>query len=535
LAALANRRGDPAAALGFARHALSIDTYDPGANYQFGLASAAVRHRADAKDAFSLAALSPEWRSAADTELAKEYLREKLYDRALASAKESLVNNTLNLDALQLCACAQRLRGNPAGANAASAALLELDPLSHFARFERYLNGKARPKDFTALVRNELPHETFLELAAWYHGVGLDTDAAKVLDLAPPTSDVLYWLAYLRRDTNQLARAEAASPEFVFPFRPDAIPVFEWAAQQRPAWQPNYFLALIRWHLGEMAEARQLLAGWDDEPHFAPFYGTRAQLANVDAVKDLQRAAQLDPAQWRYGAMLARHYLKHDDPAAALTVAADYARRFPANDTLALLRAKSLLQTGQHQAAAELLSSLHVLPAEGTTEARALFHEAFLLWAVERFQSGAFDDALRLVATARQWPENLGAGKPYPVDVDERLEDLFTAQCQLARKDPDAARQALDKILAIPARAKGQGTGDLFRALALKQSGRASEAEQLFKEWQGRDPGTDLAKWGAELFTGHSAPLPPSLKALDCRVLAGITSLGQHPETLPGR
>jgi tetratricopeptide (TPR) repeat protein len=535
LAALANRRADPAAALGLARRALSIDTYEPGANYQFGLASAAVGRLADAKDAFSLAALSPGWRSAADTELAKEYLREKLYDRALAAAKESLVNNTHNLDALQLCACAQRLQGDAAGADAALAALLELDPLNHFARFERYLRGKVRPNEFTALIRNELPYETFLELAAWYHGVGLDTDAAKVLDLAPPTAEVLYWLAYLRRDLSLLAHAEAASPEFVFPFRPEAIPVFEWAAQQRPAWQPSYFLALIRWHLDEQPKARQLLSACGDEPLFAPFYATRAQLANADGAKDLQRAAQLDPAQWRYGVMLARHYLKHDDSAAALAVAADYARRFPANDTLALLRAKSLLLTGQHQAAAEFLSSLHVLPAEGTTEARALFHEAFLLWAVQRLQSGAFDDALRLVGTAREWPENLGAGKPYDADIDERLEDWFIAQCQFARKAPDAAHQALEKILAIPAHIRGQGTGDLIRALALKQSWRPVEAEQFLKDWQTRDAGTDLAKWGAELFADHPAPLPQSLKDLDCRVLAGIASVRLHPEMLPGK
>ena len=59
LAALANRRADPAAALHFVRRALSIDTYDPGANYQFGLASAALGHRADARDGFSLAAPWP--------------------------------------------------------------------------------------------------------------------------------------------------------------------------------------------------------------------------------------------------------------------------------------------------------------------------------------------------------------------------------------------------------------------------------------------------------------------------------------------
>jgi hypothetical protein len=535
LAALANRRADPAAALGLARRALSIDSYEPGANYQFGLASAAMGRLADAKDAFSLAALSLGWRSAADTELAKEYLREKLYDRALAAAKESLVNNTRNLDALQLCACAQRLQGDAAGADAALAALLELDPLNHFARFERYLRGKVRPNEFTALIRNELPYETFLELAAWYHGVGLDTDAAKVLDLAPPTAEVLYWLAYLRRDPNLLARAEAASPEFGFPFRPEAIPVFEWAAQQRPAWQPSYFLALIRWHLDEQPKARQLLAACGDEPRFAPFYAARAQLANADGAKDLQRAAQLDPAQWRYGVMLARYYLKHDDPAAALAVAADYARRFPANDTLALLHAKTLLLTGHNQAVADLLSSLHVLPAEGTTEARALFHEAFLLLAVERLQAGAFDDALRLVGTAREWPENLGAGKPYGADIDERLEDWFIAQCQFARKAPDAAHQALEKILAIPARTRGQGTGDLIRALALKQAGRLAEAEQFLKDWQARDPGTEHARWGAELFADHPAPLPQSLKDLDCRVLSGIASVRLHSEMLPGK
>ena len=533
LASLANRRADPAAALGFARHALSIETYDPAANYQFGLASAALDHHADAKEAFSIAALSSAWRSAACTELAKEYLREKLYDRAVASAKESLYSNVRNLDAFQLCACINRLRGDAARADAALATLLALDPLNHFARFEQYLRGKARPEDFTALIRNELPHETFLELAAWYHGVGLDSDAAKVLDLAPPTAEVLYWLAYLRRDTNLLARAEAASPEFVFPFRPESIPVFEWAAQQRPAWQPNYFLALIHWHLDELAQARQLLADCGDQPTFAPFYAARAQLAETNALRDLQRAAQLDPAQWRYGVMLARHHLKHDDPATALAVASDYARRFPANDSLALLRAKSLLLTGQHRAAAELLGFLHVLPAEGTTEARALFHEAHLLLAVDRLQAGSFDDALRLVGTARQWPERLGAGKPYPADLDERLEDWFTAQCQLARKAPAEARQALDRILAIPARLNGQATGDLIRALALKQSGRASEAEQLLKGWQAQDPGSDLAKWGAEIFAGRPAPLPAALQDLDCRVLAGIAHAGIHPAALP--
>ena len=98
----------------------------------------------------------------------------------------------------------------------------------------------------------------------------------------------------------------------------------------------------------------------------------------------------------------------------------------------------------------------------------------------------------------------------------------------LGRKAPAEARQALDRILAMPARLKGQGTGDLIRALALKQSGRAAEAEQLLKDWQAQDPGSELAKWGAEIFAGRPAPLPASLQDLDCRVLAGALARRRH-------
>ena len=296
--------------------------------------------------------------------------------------------------------------------------------------------------------------------------------------------------------------------------------MFTWAAPHGPAWQLNYFLALIRWHLSELSEARRLLAACGDEPRFAPFYAARAELAEDDTVRDLQRAAELDTAQWRYGVMLARHHLKHDDPAAALAVASDSARASP--QRLAGVVARQIPAPDRPTPGGGRAPVLPPCSAAGAPEARALFHEAYLLWPLNAC-SRTFDDALRLVPTARQWPENLGSGKPYPADVDEQLEDWFTAQCQFASKAPDAAaRQALDRILAIPARTIRQETGDLIRALALKQSGRATEAEQLLEQWQARDPGTELARWGSELFAEPPKTLPPSLKDLDRRVLAGI-------------
>src|SRR5213075_3388532 len=102
----------------------------------FGLASAALGHNADVQDAFGLAALSMGWRSAACVELAKEFLREKQFERAAVSAQESLDANRRNLDAIQLQACVHRLQGDTAGAESALKSLLALDPLNHFARFE---------------------------------------------------------------------------------------------------------------------------------------------------------------------------------------------------------------------------------------------------------------------------------------------------------------------------------------------------------------------------------------------------------------
>ena len=47
--------------------------------------------------------------------------------------------------------------------------------------------------------------------------------------------------------------------------------------------------------------------------------------------------------------------------------------------------------------------------------------------AVGELREGRFEAALNRVTAARLWPENLGAGKPYPDSVDERLEDWLTA------------------------------------------------------------------------------------------------------------
>lgn len=505
LAGLANRRGDFSNARDFARHALSVDTYDPGANYQFGRASAALGNRADAKEAFSISALSSGWRSAACTELARQYLREKEYDRALACAADSMENNARNLDGIQLQATTYRLQADAVKAEAAVESLLRLDPLNHFARCERFLRGRGSAKDFVGLIRNELPQETFLELASWYRGVGRDADAAQLLALAPPNAEVLYWIAYLRQDLALLSAANQASPAFVFPFRTESVPVFEWARQKSSAWQPRYYLALIRWYQGDLSEARSLLASCGSEPKFGPFYAARAQLAAQDPVPDLEQAARLDPGQWRYGVAMAKHYLQKNDPRLALEVADRFSQLFPGNTIIALQRANALVRAGQFRKAADLLAGLNILPCEGSTDAHSTYREAHLMIALEQMRAQAFDSALAEIAAAREWPENLGAGKPYPEDLDESVEDWLVYQCRVGRNAPAEARPFLAAARPV---SRPTCVRDVVGLLMLKASGSADEVQKTVAAWRSESSTNEWARWGVEIVSGQT-PHPP--------------------------
>jgi len=534
LAVLDVRERRDQAAWDRARLALALDTYNPLANYVYGLASRRLGKAADAKDGFEVAALSAALRTAAWTELSKTYLAEGRLREADEYAAKAAESEPLAADPWQVRAVAARLRGDAIAAGEHLDRLARIDLLSHFERFERYLNASedAAAKDaFVSGVKNEMPHETFLELAAWYWAVGRPGDARRVLSLSPPSAEVMYWRAYLaarekdRAAESLLREADAASPDLVFPFRAESVDVFEWAAGLSPSWKPTYYLALARWGLNDLAGARNLLAGLGDTPGYAPFHAARAQAFSTvsppRALADLERAAALDPGGWRYGKLLAEHLLDMGQAERAREVAARYAAAHPRNYVLGMLHARALLRTGRHAGADALLRRLEVLPFEGATEGRRLWRETQLMLAVTALRASQVNDCLERVASAREWPERLGAGKPYSQDVDERLEDWLQAAGLDQSSRASEARAVLTRIAAD----RRAGFGLLLAALAQKRLGRNDEAERTLTEWASGTKDEALSGWGRALAAGVPAPPAPGLAdRLEVRVLAALGS-----------
>lgn len=161
---------------------------------------------------------------------------------------------------------------------------------------------------------------------------------------------------------------------------------------------------------------------------------------------DLRHAARLDPQEWRFGKLLAERYVEDTAFGAALETVARYVKASPDNYILGTLHAKALLLNQRYAEASAALAKLNVLPYEGATDGRALYREAQLMLGAADARAGKWADAAKRVAAAREWPEHLGAGKPYAENVDERLEDRLQAQCLERLGRVAESRAILDRL-----------------------------------------------------------------------------------------
>jgi tetratricopeptide (TPR) repeat protein len=507
------KRAEYLNALDHARDALAIDAYDAGANFIYGVINRRLGNLADAKDGFGWAARSLEFRSAAYEQLAEISLVEKRLEKAAEYAKRSLEYNAYNLNSRQLRAVICRLEKDAAAAARGLDEIEKIDPLSHFARFERFLLDptEANRDAFAALVRGELPYETYLELAMFYYGLGLTAESGQVLKTAPahPLGD--FWLAFLHREDdpegsrNYLDRATAASPALVFPHRRETIPVLRWAAGKDGGWKSAYYLGLLLWNTGKAGEAQELFEGLESKPDWAPFYLTRAKLRSEMPERglplpDIQKAIALDGRNWRAWRAQTEFYERSGDFDSSLRSARAVYKQQPDKPALAMDYAKALLHNGSYGESLAVLGKTTVLPYEGAWEGHDLYRQANLFLATKALREGRGRKATEWVEKARLWPENLGVGEPF--DVDERLENFLAAVA--AEKSGDQKRATGFYDLVCSDSEKFKGSGDAIRlvgAIAFQRSGQEEKALRLFDDWRvGKGEADPILNWAWAAF-----------------------------------
>jgi len=428
-------------ALQYARQALEINTYDPGANFIYGVIQRKLGNLLRAEEAFSISARSMEFRSGSYLQIAELRLLAADYPGASEYARKALDFNRYNIPARECLATSYRKMNKTDEASVVLDGLLGIDPLNHYARFEKYLIHLADSNlnYFKSLIRNELPCETYLEMAVSYANRGLNDEAQKVLEQAPPSPVVCYWLAWLNRNVAPerssawLRKAVQISPCLVFPSRHETIPVLESAAQKDSSWKTIYYLGLIYWNMNRPEKATELFEQCGDKPDWAPFYLARAILnqrkdnLKADALNDLKKAVNIDPAEWRTWHYLETYYRSAGAFNEMLANAREAYNRFPANPVIGIDYAKALIHSGNYKECLRVLETIKILPQEGAHEGHDIFELANLSLAVQLAELKRYPEALRYIQNSKKWPENLGAGRPY--DPDERLQNFLAAYC----------------------------------------------------------------------------------------------------------
>lgn len=514
LASLQIRRFQYKDAIVSASKALAINTYDSAANYYYGVANLHSGNTIDAKDGFDIAASSVEFRSSAYTALSQIYFTENDLTKAIEYAEKSLLNNQYNLESLQLLAVIYRSQNNSAKANEFLNTINKVDPLNHFAGFEKFLLEKSDSSKghFTSLIQNEMPEQTYLELGIWYQNLGRKDEALKVLSIAAPNAEIIYWRAFLENKPVDLTKIQ---PGISFPFRPETANILEVLIPKNDQWQLKYHLALIEWNRDNLAKAKELFTQCGAKSNDPAFYAAKASLFKDDSqlvIASLQQAIKLDNQSWRYPKLLAEHYILQKQYDKALAITEPFYKKHKENYLMGMLYAKTLLLNKKYAAADAFLTKLEILPFEGATAGRQLYHEAKLTQALSEIKNKHYKKALQFIADAKLWPQNLGVGKPYQEDIDERLEDWLDYQCYTSLGDNDKATKSLQKIVAFEPKLDNTTlnflpANQLVSAWAIEKTSSAQKAQEWLQNQAKLYPDNKIVQWSLLVYTNKQSDI----------------------------
>jgi len=502
LAELYYRRGQTGQALTYATLALEQQMYDAQANYLYGVICRRRGRLLDAKETLGWAARSMEFRSNAYGQMAEIYLQEGNLSLACEYAQRALDFNRYNINAYQVLAVTYRRLQDKDQASGILKQLYALDPLNHFIRFEAFLlESTAENLDqFHALIRSELPYETYLELALCYLRMGEDKPAIQLLEHIADYPIACYWLAYLQRDSHpaqskvSLDRATELSGERVFPLRAETLSVLEWAVEQEPqAWQPRYYLGLTYWSKGRYAEAREALANLKD-CDFWPAYVCRAHLNQPvnaqQALSDFEQARRIGQSEWRSWHHLITARNRQGQYDQSLDLARRAAALFPKEITIRLDLIRTLVKTERWKEALDLLNETSVLPFEGAREIHDLFVRCHMQLGLQAMLDEEYASALHHLEGSKAYPERLGTGRPY--DPDFRLQDYLASLCHIQVNQPGRAEEKRKAVYDYTLKhGHSQRRNQYVSAIVLQYYGDDDQAAQLLK--QEKRPPADIA------------------------------------------
>jgi len=367
----------------------------------------------------------------------RAYMRLGEYAEARATfvkAAWSDTKDTRTRDHLLLARYANR---DTSGASLGVQRMIARDPSSLIPRAVEALKGKDEMDYFVRWARSSLGEHEFemLETSLVFAEVGLFAEAARLLSAAcveaVPEKDrsplPLYYLAYFASQSGDDGRAETCLEQaagiwrdFVFPSRPEAVDVLEYAVKKNPGDAcAHLHLGNLFGNLGRIDEA---VAHWEKAAELNPKLSIAFRnlgVATVARGNDLAKAAELyreaidarpgDQTLYRDLAEILIADKKRPEAIKLLeTMPVEGMRR--ADVTIML--AQAYLDEERYTETLDLLESTpYFVHWEGQDLTWVIFNKASVQRGRKRLEAGEVEAALADFEAALTYPANLGVGR----------------------------------------------------------------------------------------------------------------------------
>jgi tetratricopeptide (TPR) repeat protein len=491
--------------------------------YYLGVALRGQGKDDDAYDAFHKAAWSQEWTAPAYFALAEIASMRGDFVSALVCLNRSLDANALNVRAYALKAAVLRHLKRPDEVYAVlAAATRKTDPLDPSIMAERWLLARNNQtmQPLVATV-NEHPVNA-QELAAEYANAGLWSDGFALLTNAiayrgtAKDSPILHY--YLAHFAEKLGQADKAaehrrtaaqkSPDYVFPFQAELIPVLRRAIEANPGdARAHYYLGnlLFDWQPTEAISLWEKSAELD--PSFAIVWRNLAQAyahaktataaeRNAKAVSALEKAVALpNPHPTLLAELDSLYAATKTLPDKRLALLETYETSLGTHDE-SLARLVGLKTfAGKTDEAIRLMSGHTFNIWEGGTRFNTgdSWIDAHLVRGIARLDAKQPAEALSDFETATKFPVNLRAN-----DNNSRLAEVsyWLGRAHEALGDTAKATEAWTRAANARSNAPRRGGGDIaitgenfrrsnqryYQALAWQELGEKQKADEIFRE-----------------------------------------------------
>lgn len=479
--------------------------------YYLGMTYRMMNKLKEAKDAYWRATWFPTFQHPAYLALAQIACLENDYHKAL-----DLINCSLNVGmndtkAQTLKGYILRKLGKKNEAEKALTSVEKVDPLDYWSLSEKsQLNGekanflsKADQQRGTGMVRIQ----ELLEIATEYTNIGAWQEAADLMNVAlsigKPYNDsplVYYYAAYALSklgntdEAHQMWYAAAKlSTDFSFPFRIEEIDIFKEALDKDNGdARAAYYLGDLYYFLGQKDLGMKY---WelsrDKGADFAEVYRNLGfgydRLGRMnDAITEYEKALTMNSQDPRYLRELDIIYEKVGRPAIERLVKLE--NNLPVvlkhdEDVMRLLTLYNETENYDKAIAIEKKRHFHVW--EGGGEIHNIFADSHMLKGMSLLKQKKYTEAINEFVAADEYPSNLEVGRPANSTCNAKGL-YFSGKAWEAMGNRKKSAECFHKASSTIVHENALTENAVFKAIALKETGRLTEADKLLAELNSR-------------------------------------------------